>query len=102
MESEVMKNGLPRFRVRILRIFKQGKVKINNKHQLLDKRGQEITCSCSNLKVSKVYLILGKEDKRRRLLYLDNFSTALEWSKNAKQYVRSYRKNSSCPERRTP
>lgn len=59
-------------------------------------------CSCSNLKVNKVYLILGKEDKRRRLLYLDNFSTAVDWSKNGKQYIRANRKNNSCPQRRTP
>lgn len=102
MESEIMKNGLPRLRVRILRMYKQGRVKINNRHQLLDKRGLEITCSCSNLKVNKVYLILGKEDKRRRLLYLDNFSTAVDWSKNGKQYIRANRKNNSCPQRRTP
>ncbi|PFX23351.1 Netrin-5 [Stylophora pistillata] len=102
MESEISKNGLPRLRVRIMRLYKQGRVKINSKHQLLDKRGQEITCSCNSLKVNKVYLLLGKEDKRRRLLYLDNFSTALEWSKNGKQYVRANRKNNSCPQRRTP
>lgn len=101
MESEIMRNGLPRLRVRIVRTYKQGRVKINNKNQLLEKRGQEITCSCSNLKPNKVYLIIGKEDKRKRVLYLDNFSTALEWNKNGKSYVRSYKKKISCPEKRT-
>ncbi|KAL9987706.1 hypothetical protein ACROYT_G002055 [Oculina patagonica] len=100
MESEIMRNGLPRLRVRIMRTYKQGKVKINNKTQLMEKRGQEITCSCSNLNANKVYLILGKEDKRKRVLYLDNFSTALEWNKNGKSFVRAYRKKTSCPERR--
>lgn len=97
-----MRNGLPRLRLRIARTYKQGKVKINNKNQLMEKRGQEITCSCSNLKVNKVYLILGKEDKRTRVLYLDNFSTALEWNKNGKSYVKAFRNRSSCPERRMP
>ncbi|KAJ7388975.1 Wnt inhibitory factor 1 [Desmophyllum pertusum] len=101
MESEIMRNGLPRLRVRIVRMYKQGKVSINSRSQLLDKRGQEITCSCSNLKANRVYLILGKEDKRRRVLYLDNFSTALEWSKNGRSYVRAYKKKASCPERRS-
>lgn len=77
-------------------------MKINNKNQLMEKRGQEITCSCSNLKVNKVYLILGKEDKRKRVLYLDNFSTALEWDKNGKPYVKAFRNRSSCPERKMP
>ena len=102
MDSEIMRNGLPRLRLRIARTYKQGKVKINNKNQLMEKRGQEITCSCSNLKVNKVYLILGKEDKRTRVLYLDNFSTALEWNKNGKSYVKAFRNRSSCPERRMP
>lgn len=97
-----MRNGLPRLRLRIARTYKQGKVKINNKNQLMEKRGQEITCSCSNLKVNKVYLILGKEDKRKRVLYLDNFSTALEWNKNGKSYVKAFRNKTSCPERRMP
>ena len=99
MENEIMRNGLHRLRVRVLRTYKQGKVKIDSR-QLLEKRGQEITCSCSNLKPNKVYVILGKEDKRKRVLYVDNFSTALEWSKNGKAYVKAYRKKATCPERR--
>lgn len=99
MENEIMRNGLPRLRVRVLRTYKQAKVKINSR-QLLGKRGQEITCSCSNLKPGRVYIILGKEDKRRRVLYVDNFSTALEWTKNGKSFVRAFRKKALCPERR--
>ena len=102
METEIMRNGLPRLRLRIARTYKQGKVKIDNKNLLMEKRGQEITCSCSNLKVNKLYLILGKEDKRKRVLYLDNFSTALEWNKNGKTHVKAFRNRSSCPERKMP
>ena len=102
MESELMRNGLPHLRLRITRTYNQGKVKINSKNQLMEKRGQEITCSCSNLKVNKHYLILGKEDKRKRVLYLDNFSTALEWNKNGKSYVKAFKNRSSCPERKMP
>lgn len=100
MENEIMRNGLHGLRVRVLRTYKEGKVQVNRR-QLLEKRGQEITCSCSNLKPNKVYVILGKEDKRKRVLYIDNFSTALEWSKNGKAHLRAYRKKSSCPARRS-
>lgn len=100
MENEIMRNGLHGLRVRVLRTYKEGKVQVNRR-QLLEKRGQEITCSCSNLKPNKVYVILGKEDKRKRVLYIDNFSTALEWSKNGKAHLRAYRKKSSCPVRRS-
>lgn len=98
VESEILWNGQPHLRVRVQRTFKASKVKINNR-QLLEKRGQEITCSCGNLRPDRVYAILGKEDRRKRVLYLDNFSTALEWSRNVKTYVRAYRRRSSCPER---
>lgn len=100
MESEVMRNGQPRLRVRIQRTYKQSRLKINSR-QLLEKRGQELTCSCGNLKANRVYIILGKEDRRKRVLYVDNFSTALEWSKNGKSFIRAYRKKTPCPERRT-
>lgn len=102
MESEIMRNGFPQLRLRIARTYKQGKVKIDNKNQLMEKRGQEITCSCRNLKVDKLYLILGKEDQRKRVLYLDNFSTALEWNKNGKSYMKAFRNRISCPERKMP
>ena len=98
MENEILWNGQPHLRVRVQRTFKASRVKISSR-QLLEKRGQEITCSCGNLRPDRVYVILGKEDRRKRVLYLDNFSTALEWSRNGKTYVRAYRRRSSCPER---
>lgn len=98
MENEILWNGQPHLRVRVQRTFKSSKVKISSR-QLLEKRGQEITCSCGDLRPNRVYVILGKEDRRKRILYLDNFSTALEWSRNGKTYVRAYRRRSSCPER---
>ncbi|XP_068693991.1 uncharacterized protein [Montipora foliosa] len=99
MESEIVRNGQSHLRVRVQRTFKQSKVKINTR-QLLEKRGQEITCNCGNLRPNRVYVILGKEDRRKRVLYLDNFSTALDWSRNGKTYIRAYRKKpDGCSER---
>lgn len=49
-------------------------------------------CNCGNLRLNRVYVILGKEDRRKWVLYLDNFFMVLDWLRNGKIYIWVYRK----------
>ncbi|KXJ20246.1 uncharacterized protein LOC110243959 [Exaiptasia diaphana] len=99
VESEVKKRGRSHLRVRVTKKYKKGRVKITRR-QLLELRGRELTCNCSQFIRKKSYLFLGKEDRRRKVLYVDNLATALDWDENGKQMLRMHRKRKHrCPRR---
>ncbi|EDO38872.1 predicted protein [Nematostella vectensis] len=102
VDSEVHKNGHQQLRVRVSTRYKSGAVRIT-KRQLLELRGRELTCNCSQVLPSKVYLIIGKEDKHRRVLFVDGMVSALEWDVDGKKMARMIRKRRDrCPKRITP
>ena len=101
VESVIRKKGWRYLRVRVTKTFKKGKVKIN-KRQLIEVRSLKVTCKCTRLLPRKTYLILSKEDRHKRKLYIDALTTALEWSNDAKRYLRMYRKKALCPLRARP
>ncbi|XP_031568591.1 uncharacterized protein LOC116303230, partial [Actinia tenebrosa] len=99
VESEVRKNGRLQLRVRVTKKYKKGIVKITRR-QLLELRGRELTCDCSPVILKRHYLLLGKEDKKKRVLYVDNLLIALDWETSGKKMLRMHRKRRyRCPKR---
>lgn len=97
MESEVKKRGRSHLRVRVTKKYKKGRVKIT-KRQLLELRGQELTCNCRQFLKRKPYIFLGKEDRKKKVLYVDHLAIALDWDENGKKMLRMHRKRKHrCP-----
>eukprot|EP00794_Sanderia_malayensis_P016857 gene16857-18556_t len=62
--------------VKVSRVYKQGKVKINRKKTM--RIWSATKCICPRIEFDKKYIIIGQEDKRKKRLLYDHKSVILE------------------------
>eukprot|EP00794_Sanderia_malayensis_P016194 gene16194-17822_t len=99
VERFVTEEGKMKYYLRVTKRYKRGRIRIRKRHQVLEVRGQKLTCNCQQLKIGQIYLIFGREDRRHDALFIDDYTVAMPWGKKCKKFVRTNRRQLNCPPR---
>ena len=98
VEKRFYEDGRLKYRVRVTKYYKSGRLSISKRINI-EIRGEQVTCKCSLLQLRKTYLIQGKEDARKKSLFLDNYTFAMDWSAGGKKMAKLHKKKHICPKR---